>query len=137
MARPCACSFVLRFEILGILTIKKMPKPTEFARVAKPYVRYAVTVNWAPGFLWGPRCLYDHELLYVLNGQLSVKLGGHEFTAPADHLMLIPPRVLNTVQAGWDADYHEHLGIHFDWETQADSEDSRIMENLFSGGRYD
>lgn len=84
-----------------------------------PYVRYADVVPWPGRHSWGPRVLYDHELLYVLSGTLSVRLEESVHNVGPDQLILIPPRARQQFFTGTGP--HTHIGIHFDWVQQEDT----------------
>ena len=86
---------------------------------ALPIIRYADVVFWGAGTGFGPRRLYDHELLYVQTGALTVRLGEATLQLGADQLLLIPPRVRQQFWTGGEA--HSHIGVHFDWLPRADT----------------
>lgn len=94
--------------------------------IAVPFVRFAEVVNWPPCHKWGPRRLYDHELLYVLNGGLEFTLEDRVVTASANHLLLVPPRALNQYRTSPQS-AHSHIGIHFDWVPRDDTQHFEVF----------
>ena len=104
-----------------------------------PFVRFAEQLHWTPGYEWGPRRIYDHEIVYVARGMLRMKVGTQEFLAPADHVFFIPPRLINHFRTEETIDSHDIIGIHFDWRPRPDSADFSyyggeqigVVESLF------
>ena len=96
-----------------------------------PFIRFAELCRWAAGFEWGPRRLYDHEIVYVLSGQLHVQLGDKEFIAAADHVFLVPPRLIQVFHAGDGPERQDHFGIHFDWLSRDDSNDFSLYNGTY------
>ena len=96
-----------------------------------PFIRFAEQCQWAAGFVWGPRRLYDHEVVYVLSGQLHVHLGDSEFVATADQAFLVPPRLVQVFRAGDGPEPQNHFGIHFDWVPRDDSNDFSLYNGSY------
>ena len=65
------------------------------------------------------RRLYDHELVYILEGEGEIVLDGRPFLAPPDHLFLVQPRVWHSFRSPKET--QRLLGVHFDWEIQPDT----------------
>lgn len=86
-----------------------------------PFIRYAEVNTWPRSFEWGPRQIYDHELVYVLSGLLHMKIGSRSFDVPADHIFMIPPREVHTFRAANNHEPQLHIGVHFDWSPSTDS----------------
>lgn len=83
-----------------------------------PFIRWADIADFTPRSVMAPRLIYDHELVYVVNGHGNVILNGRSFPAPPDTLFYIRPREWHCFQSGeenWGL-----LGIHFDWMPQPD-----------------
>ena len=86
-----------------------------------PFIRWADTVRVAAGgFGARDRQLYDHELVYVLEGQGSLVLDGQKHALGADHLFLVRPRQFHSFLAD-SGQSQRLLGVHFDWEIQNDA----------------
>ena len=100
--------------------------PMETAPLAVPYIRFAEHQVRGPDFIWGPRRLHDHELIYVLRGQYRVELGSTEFVAPADHAFFFPSQTRHLFQAMGNFKEYEVIGIHFDWQELPDSAEFEI-----------
>ncbi len=86
---------------------------------ALPVIRFADVVYWSAHGTYGPRRLYDHELLYVQSGALKVRLGERILQLGPDQLILIPPRVQHEFWRG--AEPVTHIGVHFDWLPRPDT----------------
>ncbi len=81
-----------------------------------PFVRWADTVRVAPGGRGAfERQLYDHELVYVLEGRGSLVLDGQKHELRADSLFLVRPRVFHSFLAAQNQ-AQRLLGVHFDWD---------------------
>jgi AraC-like DNA-binding protein len=93
-----------------------------------PFIRWADTVLVGAGGRGAfERRLYDHELVYVLEGRGSVVLDGHKYALATDSLFLVKPRVWHSFLA--DAGEEQRLlGVHFDW----DWHDAARFENFFA-----
>lgn len=97
------------------------PVPTPDLPFSVPFVRWAEHQVRQPGFSWGPRRLHDHEIVYVLRGQVRVQLEEHEFLAPADNVFFVPPRARHIFSADTGLKEYEVIGVHFDWLPLPDS----------------
>lgn len=85
-----------------------------------PFVRWADTVNVpADGAGALDRALYDHELVYVLQGEGEIVFDGAAHPAPADSLWLVRPRVRHSFLSPRQP--QRLLGVHFDWQWRADT----------------
>jgi len=87
-----------------------------------PYVRWADSVLVQPGGhgAWHRR-LYDHEFVYVLEGQGHIVLEGRAHFAGTDSLFLVQPRVWHSYLADAGVPWRL-LGVHFDWRRRRDTE---------------
>ena len=85
-----------------------------------PYVRFAQVVRWPAHNEHGPRRLYDHELVYVVNGSLQMWLDDTKVDVARDQVVLIRPREKHVFRTG-NEPVHDVIGIHFDWEPRADT----------------
>ena len=93
----------------------------DFSPFALPYVRWADTVFSEAGNVWThERQIYDHELVYVLEGQGHIVLDGVRHLARPDSLFLVKPRVFHSYESTLES--QRLLGIHFDWEVREDTE---------------
>lgn len=86
-----------------------------------PFIRWADTVRVAAGGQGAyQRQLYDHELVYVLEGSGHIVLDGQKHAAPPDSLFLVRPRVWHSFLS--DCGQSQRLlGVHFDWSWQHDT----------------
>ncbi|TDQ40769.1 AraC family transcriptional regulator [Aureibacillus halotolerans] len=80
-----------------------------------PTVNYANQMTVPAGTIWGPRIIPDCQLLYVLSGQTTVRLGPQKYTLRAG----------NTIFYGADSPHHieathtdasSFVSLHFDWD---------------------
>ena len=96
---------------------------------AVPFVRWADVVRIETGGAGArDRRIYDHELVYVLEGEGEIVLDGCSHGAPADSLFFVRPRVLHSFLSPRESQLL--LGVHFDWERRDDSESTRIAPAL-------
>ncbi|HEX9998091.1 MAG TPA: AraC family transcriptional regulator [Abditibacterium sp.] len=86
-----------------------------------PFIRWADTVRVvAGGYGARDRQIYDHELVYVLEGAGSLVLDGQKHAVGADCLFLVRPRVFHSFMA--DVGQSQRLlGVHFDWKCEPDA----------------
>ena len=85
-----------------------------------PYVRWAGTVRIERGgFGSRQRQIYDHELVYVLEGEGEITFDGSSHVARADSLFLMAPRTFHTFASPHEA--QRLLGVHFDWQVRPDT----------------
>ncbi len=83
-----------------------------------PFIRWADTVRVAAGGRGAfERQIYDHELVYVLEGRGSFILDGQKHAASADSLFLVRPRVFHSFLADQN-EAQRLLGVHFDWRIE-------------------
>ena len=86
-----------------------------------PFIRWADTVRVAVGGQAAfQRQLYDHELVYVLEGRGHIILDGQRHEAAPDRLFLVRPRVWHSFLAD-SGETQRLLGVHFDWNWQEDT----------------
>ena len=87
---------------------------------AAPFVRWADTVRIeAGGAGTRDRRLYDHELVYVLEGAGEIVLDGQKHPTEPDSLFLVRPRVYHSFLS--PSQPQRLLGVHFDWEVRPDT----------------
>ena len=87
---------------------------------AVPFVRWADTVRIEAGGAGArQRQIYDHELVYVLDGAGELVLNGQKYDLKPDELFLIKPRVYHSFLSPNEP--QRLLGIHFDWEARPDT----------------
>lgn len=87
---------------------------------AVPFVRWADSVRVEAGGAGARnRQLYDHELVYILEGDGEIVLDGQRHRAMADSLFLVAPRVFHSFLSPLQP--QRLLGVHFDWERQDDT----------------
>ena len=85
-----------------------------------PYVRWADSVRVEAGGAGArSRRIYDHELVYVLEGEGEIVLDGARHPARPDSLFLVGPRALHSFLSPREP--QRLLGVHFDWEARADT----------------
>jgi AraC-like DNA-binding protein len=85
-----------------------------------PFIRWADVARIVPAHPTGLRRLYDHELVYVLDGRGFIDIERQTFEARPDCLFLIQPRVWHCYRAAPQTTLHL-LGVHFDWTPQPDT----------------
>ena len=87
---------------------------------AVPFVRWAdvVRVEAGGGGAFDRR-IYDHELVYVIEGEGEIVLDGSSHVARADSLFLVAPRVYHSFLSPHQP--QRLLGVHFDWRVRADT----------------
>ncbi len=80
-------------------------------RVTPPRCR-DTTVN-SPGAGYGPRRLYDHELVWMLQGRATYHADGKTWAVPADAMVLCQPA--DSDRWEWDPQgMSRHMYVHFD-----------------------
>ncbi|RYX79922.1 AraC family transcriptional regulator, partial [bacterium] len=85
-----------------------------------PFIRWANTVRIPRGGHGAlNRRLYDHELVYVLEGQGNIILDGQTHPANPDHLFLVQPGIYHSFLSPDES--QRLLGIHFDFEPHDDT----------------
>ncbi len=90
-----------------------------FDLFALPFVRWANITIMSSQHKTLRRRLYDHELVYVLDGRGSISIENRKYPACADQLYLIAPGVWHSFQADEDlTTTMPLLGVHFDWNSQ-------------------
>lgn len=82
-----------------------------------PFIRWADVAIIRPRAPLLPRQLYDHELVYVLDGQGTISINNEPQAAYRDYLFLIQPRIWHSFTAAADTNLHL-LGVHFDWSPE-------------------
>ena len=87
---------------------------------AVPFVRWADTVRIEVGTA-GPhhRQIYDHELVYVVEGAGQLILDGQKYNVKTDDLFLVRPRVYHSYLSPNEP--QRLLGVHFDWQVRPDT----------------
>jgi len=107
-----------------------MHEPPAAIRPPAPFVRWA-NVVWVPSGGRGAhnRRLFDHELVYVLEGRGRVVLDGASHEAKPDCLFLIQPGVYHSFESPDEA--QRLLGVHFDFAPVGDGFDEfEAVSNL-------
>jgi len=99
-------------------------------RKAATYSEVSPSIHWAqfhrrtPGAKWRRR-IYDFELLYVKEGEITGQLGSRQLHVQAGELLYIPAGVYHHIIVNSNPDA-VFLGIHFDYfdelEIQADQD---------------
>lgn len=82
-------------------------------RTIRPYVRFAHIVD-APMAVTN-RYIYDHEMIFILEGEGTIVTDSGESAYGQHSLLLIPPGVVHSFRDR-ERFGHAHLAIHFDWE---------------------
>lgn len=94
-----------------------------------PYVRWADVVRVETGNAGArDRQIYDHELVYVLEGAGEIVLDRCSHVARADSLFFVGPRVTHSFLS--PSEPQLLLGVHFDWQLQSDSSAVRIAPGI-------
>jgi AraC-like DNA-binding protein len=83
-----------------------------------PYVRWA-NIQTFHNNSTSYRKIYDHELIYVLDGFGEILLDKVAYEAKPNRLFLIQPRVWHSYRPVRDVTMRL-LGVHFDWTPQSD-----------------
>lgn len=84
----------------------------------RPAVNFANRHTAAPGQTWGPRTIPDWQLVYVLNGQAELELGGASYRLQAHDCAYYGPddvhRLVSSVQNPFT-----FCSIHFRWDSES------------------
>jgi len=84
-------------------------------RLALQYI-YGSVVHYRPGDKLAPRVLEDFELVLMIEGTASYRLGGKEHKAPPGSIILARPDFQETYT--WDTkSATRHAYVHFDIES--------------------
>lgn len=83
-------------------------------REITPNVRHVNLLECVPGFLEGPRKIYDHQFLYVHRGAGVVEINGERFEAIPGDFFYYGPAVTHSILAD-DRNPFVLSGIHFDY----------------------
>jgi AraC-like DNA-binding protein len=95
-----------------------------------PFIRWADVAIIRPHAPLLPRQLYDHELVYVLDGHGTISIHNEPQPAHPDYLFLIQPKMWHAFIP--DADNELRLlGVHFDWLPESEE----VIYPLSSGVR--
>lgn len=78
-----------------------------------PHVRYVNILQCTPGFIEGPRKIYDHQFVYVHKGKGRMEIEGKTYAALPGNLFFYGPGVTHTFFAD-EIDPFLLTGIHFD-----------------------
>lgn len=112
-----------------------------------PYIRRAIYSTILPPFIIRERILYDHELIYVIDGTCAITVDGKEYTVKKGDCIFFPPNVPHELRSIGDAafvqphihfdalysDKSERTPISFQSRDQmSDEELTLIQENAFS-----
>ncbi|BCM90048.1 regulatory protein PchR [Abditibacteriota bacterium] len=98
------------------MSLESAPAPRPFV----PFIRWANTVRVPRGGRGAfKRRLYDHELVYVLEGCGQIILDGQAHDANPDHLFLVQPGVFHSFLS--PTEEQRLLGVHFDFEPHLDT----------------
>lgn len=85
-----------------------------------PYVRWADVAVLSERTPVIERQIYDHELVYVMNGSGHIQIENSIYPAVPGNLFFILPRSRHWFRAT-TADQVHLLGVHFDWAPQHDT----------------
>lgn len=101
-----------------------------------PYIRWADVALIEPQAPLLPRQLYDHELVYVLNGRGTINVHGKPQPAEPDFLFLIQPKMWHAFTPNADSNL-QLLGVHFDWSPEPEAEQViyPVHQKLQAGSR--
>ena len=92
---------------------------------AVPWVRWADSVRIEAGGAGArDRQIYDHELVYIVDGEGEIVLDGCSHAARADSLFLVQPGTFHSFLSPREP--QRLLGVHFDWQWREDSATVRI-----------
>ncbi len=101
------------------LAVLRAARTMNSALFSVPFVRWADTVRVESGGIGThTRQIYDHELVYVLEGDGEIVIGGKRHIARADSLFLVEPRAFHSFESPTQP--QRLLGIHFDWALRDD-----------------
>jgi Response regulator containing CheY-like receiver domain and AraC-type DNA-binding domain len=79
-----------------------------------PHVRYANLLQCLPGFIEGPRLIYDHQFVYVHTGKGFMEIDGTRYCALPGDLFYYGPGIIHAFYADENEPY-VLTGIHFDY----------------------
>lgn len=99
----------------------------------RPYVRYAHHMLQALNIV--PRVIFDHEFVWIEQGQGALTVGTASAPYKKGDLLLIPPGTVHTMTGPFEA----HKAIHFDWEHRPGEQvalDQQITESYATRIRY-
>lgn len=100
-----------------------------------PYIRYVNYYVPAVTYTESERVLYDHEFMYVIDGEVDMFYGGEHFRLRKGDLFYLCPGVKNFISVDINDGFKTHC-IHFDWmcgETEYDF----TAEEFYMGAMYD
>lgn len=102
-----------------------------------PFIRWADVAPFAPGQA-APlrRRIYDHELVYVLEGAGRITIEGACHEARPDSLFLVQPRAWHSYRAA-AKQAMTLLGIHFDWTPRHDTLRFPVFREVENEGTID
>lgn len=78
----------------------------------RPVVSHANRLPCPPGFVFGPRIIFDHQFIFVASGKGIASIGGREYEAKAGDLFYYGPDVVHRFQADAEDPYVIY-GLHF------------------------
>lgn len=67
-----------------------------------PVVSYANALQCEPGFVFGPRIIFEHQFIFVVEGTGAAHIGGEHFRACPGDLFYYGPKVVHRFQASND-----------------------------------
>ena len=84
----------------------------------KPFVRYAAHHVWLDTY-WLDRHIWDHELIFIEQGSLKIKIEDTEYIARENDLVILRPNVYHHIS--WNNENCIQPHIHFDFVELRDS----------------
>lgn len=77
-----------------------------------PVVTHANLLPCSPGLQFGPRCIEEHQFIYVVSGKGQARIGDEEYKASAGDLFYYGPRVPHLFRADESKPFTVY-GVHF------------------------
>lgn len=93
----------------------------------RPYIRYVNNYKPDYSFTEQPRIIYDFELMYVVDGSVSIYYNGKLYQLKKNDIFYFRPNVENYMIVDAKAHFRTHC-IHFDWIRPASADDFSAEE---------
>ena len=94
----------------------------------EPYIRYVNNYRPAYSYVEKERILYDHEFMYVMNGEVEMHYDGNVYLLKKGDLFYLKPMVKNYIVVEESKHFRTHC-IHFDWHVPQPEYDFSVEEH--------
>jgi len=88
------------------------PQAVNFQTLA-PYVRYIHEISAGDDYRVPPRVIYDHEIIFVLEGRCEYLIEGKSYMLGAGDVHLMPPLIRHSCRVPPGESFH-YFAVHFD-----------------------